>query len=153
MKLSKLLQTTDIPVTIISNLREQIFQKDLKIKLEKHSYVEATVNNDLLFQIKEQVKINKKDACNVNPHVVVIEGFEKINPIFQLELINNLTEMAKNENIKTVLSFESEYSLLPALQAKTINYTQEMAQVYDPEDAIKKMRSKWVANMGTKKTI
>ena len=153
MKLSKLLQTTDIPVTISSALREQFFQKDLKIKLEKHSYVAATFDNDLLLQIKEQIKINKKDAYNVNPHVVVIEGFEKINPIFQLELINNLTEMAKNENIKTVLSFENEYSLLPELKARTINYTQEMAQVYDPEDAIKNMRSKWVANMGTKKDI
>lgn len=153
MKLSKLLQTTDIPVTINSNLREQVFQKDLKIKLEKNSYVDATVNNDLLFEIKEQVKINKKDACNVNPHMVVIEGFEKINPIFQLELINNLTDMAKNENIKTVLPFDSGYSLLPALKARTINYTQEMAQVYDTENDIKNMRSEWVENIGTKKNI
>ena len=47
MKLSQLLETTDIPVTIDSNLKEYVFQKDLKIKLEKYSSVEANFNDDL----------------------------------------------------------------------------------------------------------
>jgi hypothetical protein len=153
MKLSQLLQTTDIPVTIDSNLRDQVFQKDLKIKLEKYSYVDAGFNDDLLLKIKEQVKINKKDEGSVKPHVVIIESFERINPSLQIEFVQTLTEMAKKENIKTVLSFTSQAAIPPALKARTINYTQEMAQVYNPENLIKNIRDKGLTNTGIKSTI
>lgn len=153
MKLSQLLQTTDIPITINSNLRDQVFQKDLKIKLDKYSYVEAGFNNDLLLKIKEEIKSNKKEEGNVKPHFVVIESFEKVHPSLQLDLIKTLTEMAKLENIKTVLSFTSDQPLSNALKARTISYTQEMAQSYNPENLIKNVREKIVTNRGQKNTI
>lgn len=152
MKLSQLLQTTDIPVTIDSNLRDQVFQKDLKIKLDKYSYVDAGFNDDLLLKIKEQVKLNKKDE-GVKSHVVVIESFEKVNSSLQLDLVQILTDMAKKENIKTVLSFTNDKPLAPALMSRTINYTNEMAQIYNPENSIKNIREKGIVSKENKHTI